>query len=94
VPDKSILDEFAEFLAAKTQAERDNPDDFAVDLRDSDGNEVRGIPISQAKKFLEKFGLVEPEPPAEGEGDKGGKPKVSPIKEYFQGGKRAAGSQG
>lgn len=96
--DKSILDEFAEFLKAKTEAERDNPGDFAIDLSstDKDGNrhEARGIPVSQASGWLyDKFGIGEP-PKADDDGGKEGAPgaKSNPVKDLFPRAKRAAGS--
>jgi hypothetical protein len=97
MPEKSkrgILDEFAEFLEAKTQAEKDDPGDFAVNLRttDADGrtHELAGIPISQASRWIyDTFGIGSP-PEEEGDGGSGGKGEggkgeggAHPIKAYF-----------
>lgn len=85
-----ILGEFAEFLKAKQDSERE--EDFAVNITttDSDGrtHALEGIPISRAAKFLyDNFGIGEP-PAAEGgdKGDEGGdKGKPPTLKQYFGG---------
>lgn len=96
---KSVMDEFAEFLEARAAASQEK--DFAVNLRNAAGDEVTGIPISQAAGWLEqKFGIgAKPKKGAgdgsSGEGQDGGegaKGGPSPVIQFFQG-KRAAGGQ-
>ena len=66
--DKSMFDQFAEWLEAKHAAEADNDDDNEeVEIWDKDGRGAR-VKKRDAKPFLQSLGLM-PDPPAANDGD-------------------------
>jgi hypothetical protein len=100
---EDMLKEFSEFLAAKTAAEAESPEDFDVWLKNDKGQEAT-VPYSQAKQWLhEAFGIGEA-PESEGGGDggqaddgrKAGGSGRQPaqLRDYFKGTPRAAGGSG
>jgi hypothetical protein len=88
--------------AMERGAETARDEDFAVNLRNADGDEVTGIPISQAKGWLfDKFGIGEA-PEAGGDGGTqgaGGKAgpgqgqSQNPVANLFRGGQAAKQQQ-
>lgn len=103
--DKGILAQLLEEVAAAS-ADKARQEDFAVNLKNKDGDEVTGIPISQAAGWLyERFGIGEkPAKKAGGDGGTGSgaaagaqgtgqaEGGANPVADFFRGGKRAAGS--
>lgn len=99
---KSILEQLIE-EATKLGAEGARKEDFAVNLRNAAGDEVTGIPISQAAGWLhDKFGIGEA--PKKGTGDGGtgeqgqagaeGGTGASPVVKFFQGNRGQQRAQG
>lgn len=77
--DKSMFDEFAEWLEAKHQAEAENAQaDDEVEIWDKDGRGAR-VKRSMAKPFLQSLG-IDLDPTPEPDDDKGeGKSKGRPT---------------
>jgi len=76
--DKSMFDQFAEWLEAKHAAEANNEDDNEeVEIWDKDGRGAR-VKKRDAKPFLQSLGLMPDPTPETSEDDKGkdkGKPR-------------------
>jgi hypothetical protein len=91
--DKSMFDEFAEWLEAKHQAEAENAQaDDEVEIWDKDGRGAR-VKRSMAKPFLQSLGIdldPTPEPEDDGKGDGKGKPR--PTGKTAQNAAQQAGS--
>lgn len=101
-PGADILAQFAAFMEAKSKADAES-DDFAVDLETTvDGKTVKlaGVPFSKIGADVRKALGLTGDKPAEGGGDggsesgDGGDGKQPPqLKDYFRGGKKAAGGK-
>ena len=79
-----LMSEFAEFLKAKQESEKEQRDseDFDIEIWDETGKGVR-TKRSHAKPFLQKFGIDIDELTGDDDGDKGDgdkpKPKAKPT---------------
>jgi hypothetical protein len=89
--------------AAELGAKSARDEDFAINLKDAQGNEVTGIPISQARGWLkDKFGITDPSEAGDdggtgqqggpgaagaGQGDSG----AAGVLKHFTGSRKAAG---
>lgn len=98
-PKKSLLDQLLEEAMAKG-AEMSQAEDFAVNVRDHEGNAIEGIPLSKiGKDFLARFGITSDD----GDGDgadsgqgqgSGGGSAARGVKDLFAGGKRPPAKTG